>query len=38
MKKFLIAYASNTGSTAEIAQMIAEELQSTGIQADILPF
>lgn len=38
MKNFLIAYASKTGSTAEIAQMIAEEIQSNEIQVDVLPF
>jgi menaquinone-dependent protoporphyrinogen oxidase len=34
MAKILIAYASKQGSTAEIAQAIAKELQATGHDAD----
>jgi menaquinone-dependent protoporphyrinogen oxidase len=30
MKKILVAYATNSGSTAEVAHMIAEELQESG--------
>jgi len=34
--KALVAYASKNGSTAEIAQAIAEELRSHGLEADCL--
>jgi Flavodoxin domain len=32
--KALVAYASKNGSTAEIRQVIAEELRSHGVEAD----
>jgi len=38
MGKILIAYASMAGSTAEIAQAIAEEITRGGLQVDVLPF
>jgi menaquinone-dependent protoporphyrinogen oxidase len=34
MAKILVAYASKQGSTAEIAQAIAKELQAAGHTAD----
>jgi menaquinone-dependent protoporphyrinogen oxidase len=37
MTKILIAYATNSGSTAEAAQVIAEEMRKTGAQVDVLP-
>lgn len=37
MAKILIAYASMTGSTAEVAQVVAEELAKSGLQVDVLP-
>jgi menaquinone-dependent protoporphyrinogen IX oxidase len=37
MKKILVAYATNSGSTAEVARFIGEELQKTGFQVDVLP-
>ena len=37
MAKILIAYATMTGSTAEIAQAIAEEIAKGGLQVDVLP-
>jgi menaquinone-dependent protoporphyrinogen oxidase len=36
-KKFLIAYSSAAGSTAEVAQAIGEEMGQAGAQVDILP-
>ncbi len=36
-KKFLIAYGSATGSTAEVAQAIGEEMQKGGAQVDVVP-
>lgn len=38
MSKILIAYASMTGSTAEIAQAVADEMTKGGVQVDVLPF
>jgi menaquinone-dependent protoporphyrinogen oxidase len=38
MGKILIAYASMAGSTAEIAQAVAEEMTKGGVQVDVLPF
>jgi len=36
-KKVLVAYASKCGATAEIAERIAQNLCSAGLQADLLP-
>src|SRR5512143_3621112 len=36
MKKILVAYATNSGSTTEVARVIGEELRKTGIQVDVL--
>ncbi len=38
MGKILIAYATMTGSTAEIAQAVAEEMTKGGVQVEVLPF
>jgi menaquinone-dependent protoporphyrinogen oxidase len=38
MGKVLIAYATMTGSSAEVAQVIAEEITKSGAQVDVLPF
>ena len=37
MTKILITYASMTGSTAEVAQVVAEEIARGGLQVEILP-
>ena len=37
MNRVLITYASMAGSTAEVAQAVAEELAKCGWQADVLP-
>jgi menaquinone-dependent protoporphyrinogen oxidase len=36
-KKFLIAYGSAAGSTAEVAQAIGEEMQKGGVEVDVKP-
>jgi menaquinone-dependent protoporphyrinogen oxidase len=36
-KKFLIAYGSAAGSTAEVAQVIGEEMQKGGAEVDVQP-
>lgn len=38
MAKILIAYATLSGSTAEIAQIIGEEIARGGVQVEVLPF
>jgi len=37
MNKILVTYASMAGSTAEVAQVIGEELTNRGYQVDVLP-
>ncbi|HNT24013.1 MAG TPA: flavodoxin domain-containing protein, partial [Anaerolineales bacterium] len=37
MGKILIAYATLSGSTTEIAQEIAKEISQGGLQVDVLP-
>jgi menaquinone-dependent protoporphyrinogen oxidase len=37
MKKILVAYATMAGSTAEVAQAVAEEIAASGVQVDVLP-
>jgi menaquinone-dependent protoporphyrinogen oxidase len=37
MKKILVTYATMAGSTAEVAQAVAEEIARSGRQVDILP-
>jgi menaquinone-dependent protoporphyrinogen oxidase len=37
MEKILVAYATMSGSTAEVAQAIGEELAGRGAQVDVLP-
>jgi menaquinone-dependent protoporphyrinogen oxidase len=36
-KKILIAYGTKSGSTAEVAQAVAEEMQNGGAQVDVQP-
>jgi len=36
-KRILIAYGTASGSTAEVAQAIAEEMQKSGVQVDVQP-
>jgi menaquinone-dependent protoporphyrinogen oxidase len=36
-KKIIVAYASGSGSTAEVAEAIASELRSRDVQVDVLP-
>jgi len=38
MGKILIAYATLSGSTTEIAQEVAKEISQGGLQVDVLPF
>jgi menaquinone-dependent protoporphyrinogen oxidase len=37
MKKILVVYATNSGTTAEVAKAVAEEIRKSGTQADTLP-
>ncbi len=37
MKKVLVAYATASGSTAEVARAVAEEIAKSGCQVDVLP-
>jgi menaquinone-dependent protoporphyrinogen oxidase len=36
LKKILVAYVTNTGTTADVARAIGEELQKTGAQVDVV--
>lgn len=38
MKRILVTYATMAGSTAEVAQVIGEEIAKSGAQVDVLPF
>lgn len=37
MKRILVTYATMAGSTAEVAQAVAEEIAKSGVQVDVLP-
>lgn len=37
MKKILVTYATMAGSTAEVAQVVGEEITKAGLQVDVLP-
>ncbi|HLA97916.1 MAG TPA: flavodoxin domain-containing protein, partial [Anaerolineales bacterium] len=37
MKKILVTYATMAGSTAEVAQVVGEEIARSGAQVDVLP-
>jgi menaquinone-dependent protoporphyrinogen oxidase len=37
MNKILVTYTTNSGSTAEVAKAVMEEIQKSGSQVDILP-
>ncbi|HSF81783.1 MAG TPA: flavodoxin domain-containing protein, partial [Anaerolineales bacterium] len=37
MKRILVTYATMAGSTAEVAQAVAEEIAKSGLQVDVLP-
>jgi len=37
MKKILVAYATNAGSTVQVAQTVAEEIAKGNVQVDVLP-
>jgi menaquinone-dependent protoporphyrinogen oxidase len=37
MNKILVTYATASGSTAEVAQAVAEEIAKSGCQVDVLP-
>ncbi|MEJ2708997.1 MAG: flavodoxin domain-containing protein [Anaerolineales bacterium] len=37
MQRILVTYATMAGSTAEVAQAVAEEIAKSGLQVDVLP-
>jgi flavodoxin len=37
MKKILVTYATMAGSTAEVAQVVGDELAKSGLQIEVLP-
>jgi menaquinone-dependent protoporphyrinogen oxidase len=37
MNKILVTYATNSGTTAEVAKAVMEEIQKSGLQVDLLP-
>jgi menaquinone-dependent protoporphyrinogen oxidase len=37
MKKILVVYATNSGTTAEVAKAVREEIQKSGLEVDLLP-
>lgn len=37
MKKILVTYATLSGTTVEVAQVIGEEIKKTGMQVEVLP-
>jgi menaquinone-dependent protoporphyrinogen IX oxidase len=37
MNKTLVTFATNSGTTAEVANAVAEEIRKAGFQADVLP-
>ena len=37
MKRILVTYATMAGSTAEVAQVVGEEIARSGLQVDVLP-
>jgi menaquinone-dependent protoporphyrinogen oxidase len=37
MQKILVTYATNSGTTAEVAKAVAEEIRKSGPQVDVLP-
>ena len=37
MNKILVTYATNSGSTAEVAKAVMEEIQKSGAQVELLP-
>jgi menaquinone-dependent protoporphyrinogen oxidase len=37
MNRILVAYATMAGSTAEVAQVVSEEIARSGVQVDVLP-
>lgn len=37
MNKILVTYATNSGSTADVAKAVQEEIQGSGAQVDLLP-
>lgn len=37
MKRILVTYATMSGSTADVAQVVADEIARSGLQVDVLP-